>query len=224
MKKSQKILAIGLTCLTVTSVVCMMGCSGNDATIEHNEHSGAGVSSICGLNYYNELVSLTTKHGIKEDDIISYSIVDYYNLNEGGNSGAEHKYSLCYDTKNSELYLARTEKFFIDGLGSQGESLTIYIDEYGIENNSFEWRYSDYDVLIRPAHSYNMSGTLNAARFSKSTDTLEYINSKFPESSNYTAASRAAKMAKDLIENVLVDILQKSDQKLTLSMLGFVRF
>lgn len=203
-----------------TKHVCSCGDFYTDTPTTKVKHSGVGTCTMCGLNYYNELIALLEKYGEKNNDIIRYSITD---RSETINSLTyTHRYSLCYDTKDSDLYMSRLEQVHASGF-LRSKSFIIYLDEYGLENNSFMWVYDETEYGTR-FDSYEMSGTLNTTQFSKSTTSLKYTNSEFSSSSNYTAAKNAATMLNGLIENVLIDILAKSNEGLTISMLGFVRF
>lgn len=234
----KKILIIIMALIFVSVIgISVLGCNKNNKNSESEEynaseseeynathtHHGVGTCTTCGLNYYNELIALIEKYGEKNADnagSIHYEVTD---LNETVDGITYlHKYALKYSTKDSVLSMFRVEQAHGTGY-LVGKSFQIYLDEYGIENNSFMWTYQEYDYNKRP-YTLEMSGTLNTTEFSKSTSSLHYTNSDFSASSNYTAAKNAATILKGLIENVLMDILTKSNEGITVSMLGFVRF
>jgi len=169
-----------------------------------NRHEPNGdVCSVCGLDFFEELVNL-----IKQND------------NDGNDK------SICYKVDKSEIYyLEDTRGIRIRQIGYQDDDATIsysaIITRGAMRTQNYEWYYSYLYFGGDFFHSESAEGTFDPREFTaaKNFEWTEYDNC-----SPGSIASVAPGYIDDSIKNVFIPLLKMSDKNLRPSDYGFVNY
>ncbi|MBE6665920.1 MAG: hypothetical protein E7603_06865 [Ruminococcaceae bacterium] len=173
-----------------------------------------GKCSVCGLDYYEELVHLIKTYGCKTDDCYEYKSTI-------PSIGSDAIYIRFLDS---------TEKCTIDifkyndpsDLYNQ-DSFYLLMPQYSVSMQKYEWKfYKNYG--FSSMRSDRISGQIYASSFAVETTALAYNNSTFTYSSD---ATTCAVQASDMLKNsldVLAELLAKSEHNLTPAHYGFKNF
>ena len=172
-----------------------------------------GKCSVCGLDYYEELVHLIKTYGYKDDETYAYKSTT-------PNIGNYRIFIRFYETtKKCGIDVHKTNNpnvLFTD------DSLYLRMPQYSVSMQKYEWEFDKrYGVFISVD---TISGQIYASNFSIETTALAYNNSTFTYSSD---AATCAVQASDMLKNsldVLAELLAKSEHNLTPAHYGFKNF
>ena len=182
--------------------------------LEHDVTEGK--CSMCGLDYYEELVSLIKKYGVYKRETSGSEVFESYDIrkdNVGIYEWVIWSYSLTKDrVSGGAQVMKKSDKEF--------DSFYIRFSDYGIKEQKYEWEFTAYDFRDENWRQ-KISGQIYAPDYSPDTIALVYSNSSFVNSSQaYYAAKDGAKMLDATIE-LLFELLAKSEYDLTPAHYGF---
>ena len=222
--KKTKILSLILAVIFVFSAISLVACdsstnstsdSPTEAPIEkptekptHTEHEGAGICSVCGINYLDTLASYVKENGVPVEvggKIANYTI---YTVANG------YKYSITTYTGDNYKSVDITE-----GHGDYSGLWT----ELSIDSSSI--KYGEYFWTCYYGWGGHVEGLLFASTTSPSRASTEYKSSTFDsDKETGKAQSHADNTLTRMISDVLIPLLEKCDKDLTPSDFGFERF
>ena len=174
-----------------------------------------GKCSMCGLDYYEELVSLLKKYGdyseytANQKTYGSYAFgkVDVGVYDDVYISFRLHNNTCSIGTNNFESRGAYTYDFF-----------TLTLDKHSVARKQYNW---DFDANAIFKDSYGIAGQLYAPDYSPSAEALIYNNSTFNTSYKAGEAANDAKEALDIGLELFSELLAKSEHHLTPAHYGF---
>lgn len=175
-------------------------------TVDHDTTNGK--CSMCGLDYYDALIDLLEKEGVKQDDKSSNAYS--YSVEEGD-------YVFILAIQKNGLMKMQVREF----PSSTMILFTIEFDGSNVKKQKYDWNYQYSNIYSR---TEEISGQLEASDFSRSTSALSYSNSTASSSSKATQyAKESAKMLKFALEQTKI-FMEKGDQDISLVNFGFEYF
>ena len=173
---------------------------------------------MCGLDYYEELVSLIKKYGVWKDDIV-YNADGTFGgayIIEKKNVGKYTKVSIgFYDTYCTGSVRYETGAFKWDDFG-------LDWDKYSTATQKYNWDFHSIDLNFDGKNStYEISGQLYASDYSPRMGALAYSNSNYDSSSKAGDAAEDSKEMLDSVLDMFAELLAKSEHHLTPAHYGF---
>ena len=226
--KKFKILSLILAAIFMFSTVSLVACdtstSNTNSTTQppieqpteppaeitpHTEHEGAGICSVCGIDYFDELVQYIKDHSTKttetryENDTYQiFWIESYYNRN---------KYRICYYEYQDNINIALTND-------SYWPSITL--DKYSVKDGEYKWNCAPISKLGKTNGGKFIASDISA----KTSNYLTVSSSQLSSSEQNSAKTYMENNIGKMIDVVLIPILKDSKSNLTPSDFGFERF
>ena len=182
-----------------------------DEKIDHDVMEGK--CSMCGLDYYEELVSLFKKHGVYKEDTVGQTTSRYYIIRKENVGNYDNVY-IGFSETDSECYA----RVLLERKALKAD--IFYLDKYGTATKKYNWIFDAMDLNLY-SKSYEISGQIYAPDYSPQMHALSYSHSNYDTSSK---AGDAAEDAADMLEAVLEmfsELLSKSEHNITLAHYGF---
>ncbi len=223
----KKLLAIILTAVMLLS---MAGCGYNTTTnpntntgnniddsdmtvdVPHTKHEGNGTCTVCGINYYDELVSYIKNNGTRNSD------GNYEIRKEENTEYKPDRYHFEYlDDENKislrVMYCLHNGKYY--------KSFIMIIDPVAVKYHEYHWNsYADY-YQGTPGE-----GVLEPETISPATDIVLDISnftSNLDSDKSYSRA-RASEWLYILINDILIPAINGIGKNITPADFGFERF
>ncbi len=189
-----------------------IGKTDTPADAPHTKHEGNGTCTVCGINYYDELVSYIQKKGTRNSD---------------GN----------YEISKKENTAYSPDIYYLEYLDDENKiSLRVEVESYDYYYNGFEIiigtqsvKYHEYNWKLaypRSGKFYYGSGPLDVSSISPNTEIyleLSYFTNT-TDSDKRSAQGLAEECLYTLLNDILIPTINKLGQNITPADFGFERF